>query len=256
MGIKAILLTLSVVACATAGACSAQTRPPPPPDFQYARAPDGLMVSGSISAASLRIVDNELRPSERLIIKSPGGERGAALAFAHLLAARDTTVVVNSDCFSACALYLAIGAPRTEVPEGATLLFHNDTAMWMQAVERRPELFDEAERTAVLKAHQDLTALLAARGIDPALLECISNAIGPQFDAARRAGASDGNAGPDVGVIIPTEVDWVWLSQEVLDHFGARQIRLSWSLALQARESYSALREKSVAWIDTPDQCR
>lgn len=213
------------------------------------------MVEGFISAASARTIKEQLLPDERLVINSAGGERTAALDIVRLLADRNTTLVVNSRCFSACALYLALGAARTEVSEGATLLFHNDTTMWMQALERRPDLFNDTERAAIIREHQGLTALLASRGIDPIILECISNAIGPRFEFARRAGPMDWNTGPDVGVIIPTRFDMAWLSQDVLDHFGARNVHLSWSLVPQARGSYSELRRTSIAWIDTPDQC-
>ncbi|MBN8553590.1 MAG: hypothetical protein J0L52_11940 [Caulobacterales bacterium] len=213
------------------------------------------MFVGPLDSSSVEVIRTELGVNDQLIIKSSGGERYAASQLARVLVERNSTLIINSDCFSACALYLALSATRTEIPLGATLLFHNDTAMWIEALEQRPDLFSDFERQTIFQAHQDLESLLLERGINPLILSCMSAAIDPQFELARRARPWERQAGSDIGVIIPTTFDWVWMSRDVLEQFGAVNIEMSWGLDRSARETYSELRGMSIAWIDSLAQC-
>lgn len=243
-------LILVGAACLSTG-CQAQQRRP---EFDSARTPAGFMLQGVINSGAADLLKAELRPHDNLIVTSGGGERAAAAQISALLDERDVDVVVGGDCYSACALYLALGAPSTRVPEGATLLFHNDTATWLTAVERRPELFDERARAELLAADAELRAMLSRKGIDPAILTCISNATDPKFEEAQQVSAQDPRTTAAVHVVIPTKFDWAWLSPEVMAHFGVEHIAFEWVLDPEARTSFSGFRG-TVAWIDHPDEC-
>jgi hypothetical protein len=239
----------------TAAGCSAQT---PSPAFQTERSDLGLMFVGRIDPQSVTVLQDQLREGDRLIINSPGGERRSAELITELLVERDAGVTVNADCFSACALYLALGAPRVEVPEGATLLFHSDTAMWTNALAETPDKFSDADRAEITRADAALKRILDRQGISPDILSCIAQAIGPRYAEIRRtAPARAGTMSThDVAFTVPTDFDFVWLSPAVLAHFGAKNVDVKWSLNDGGRASYASFTGKRVAWVDTVEQCQ
>ncbi|MBX9802489.1 MAG: hypothetical protein K2Y04_06945 [Caulobacteraceae bacterium] len=242
------------LALGSASACASQESPE---QFSLGRTDSALMFSGLITPATADAIQRELRDGDVLFIKSPGGHRQSTAVLGQDITSRQVSVKVNSDCFSACALYLALPAHETVVPEGATLLFHNDTSMWMELATARPGLLNPEELQAIQAGDSVLKALLETRNIDPAILACITSALKPDYAGARRAGPIEAAAHreDDQAVIVPTRYDFAWLSPAVLAHFGATNVRVEWVVSAQARTSYEATFGKSIAWVDTPAQC-
>lgn len=248
-------LALATLFSLTATSCSAQSTRPA---FQMERTDRGLMFVGQISPQSVSALEEQMREGDMLIFMSPGGERRSAERLADLLVERNASISVNGDCFSACALYVALGAPRVEVPEGAIVLFHSDTAMWIRAKADHPDRFSEADRAEIERAHSAQIRILQRQGISPEILSCIARAIGPRYAEMRRTPpAPFGSMSThDVRLSIPTDFDFVWLSPAVLEHFGARNVDVRWSLNEGGRQSYPSYTGRRIVWVDTVEQCQ
>ncbi|TPW01297.1 MAG: hypothetical protein FD125_2654 [bacterium] len=248
-------LVLAALFSLTAASSSAQSTRPP---FQMERTDRGLMFVGQISPQSVLALEEELREDDLLIFASSGGERHSAERLADLLVERKVRIIVNGSCFSACALHVALGAPRVEVPEGAIVLFHSDTAMWIRALAEHPDRFSEADRAEIGRAHAAQIRILQRQGINPDILWCIARAIGPRYAEMRRTPPAPAGSMSthDVRFAIPTDFDFVWLSPAVLEHFGARNVDVRWSLNEGGRQSYPSYTGKRIVWVDTVEQCQ
>lgn len=248
-------LFLAALASLTAAGCLAQT---PQPAFQTERSDRGLMFIGDISPQSIAALQDQLKEGDRLIMLSPGGERRSAERLADLLVERDVSVSVNADCFSACALYVALGAPRAEVPQGAAVLFHSDTAMWTRALAENRDRFSAADRAEIVRADAALKRILQRQGVDPEILSCIARAIGPRYAEMRRTPPAPAAtlSTHEVAFAIPSDFDYVWLSPTVLAHYGARNLDVQWTHNAGGRASYAQITGKRIAWVDTVEQCR
>ena len=248
-------LFLATLFSLTAASGSAQSTRPA---FQMERTDRGLMFAGQISPQSVAMLEEHLREGDLLIFGSPGGERHSAERLADLLVERNVSISVNGSCFSACALYLALSASRVEVPEGAIVLFHSDTSMWIRALAENPDRFREADRAEIGRAHAAQVRILQRQGINPDILSCIARAIGPRYAEMRRTPPAPAGSMSthDVQFAIPTDFDFVWLSPAVLEHFGARNVDVRWSLNEGGRQSYPSYTGKRIVWVDTVEQCQ
>lgn len=241
--------TLALLPALVASACGAVGAPA----GQATVVRDQAVVAfrGEIDVASSQRLVAELRPSDTLRIRSDGGLRSAAVVVGQAVITQRATVEVNGRCFSACALYVALLAPRVSVGEGSTLLFHSTPAIWRRAIGERPELFSESERRRILAEADWLNAALVARGIDPAILDCIDRATGAELSAIQES------PGPlSDRPLIPMRFSFAWLSPQVLAHFGARNIQADWVVAPEARESYETFQNQRIAWVDDPADCQ
>ncbi len=248
-------LVLAALFSLTAASCSAQSTRPA---FQMERTDRGLMFVGQISPRSVSALEEQLREDDLLIFASPGGERHSAERLADLLFERNVSISVNGSCFSACALHVALGAPRVEVPEGAIVLFHSDTAMWIRALAEHPDRFSEADRAEIERADSAQKRILQRQGISPDILSCIARAIRPRYAEMRRTPPAPAGSMSthDVRFAIPTDFDFVWLSPAVLEHFGARNVDVRWSLNEGGRQSYPSYTGRRIVWVDSVEQCQ
>lgn len=224
--------------------------------WDIGRNQNGLMFFGALSADSVAAVAAALRQDDTLIINSPGGDRSAGYVLGQDIRRKGVTVDVNGSCFSACALYLALPAPETKVGRGATLLFHNTTRLWVKLLDANPTLFSPEEANRIRRADSELIELVREAGIDPALLECIDRATVPSLSLATNVSPpSADNQVADGDLMIPTAFDFVWLSPDVLEHFGAKNVDVNWILSSEARREYAEARGFRINWIDDPAEC-
>jgi hypothetical protein len=79
-------------------------------------------VKEAIAWADKAEADREVRP--RLVVRSAGGDAGAALDLAEKLQGRDAEVTIVDYCMSSCANYFFAGLRRRYVMPGALILFH------------------------------------------------------------------------------------------------------------------------------------
>ena len=90
--------------------------------------PDTLKLSGEIDESSLAEYTAVAKSGYRhLLLDSPGGLPGVALAIAEDVMARQADVTVTGNCLSACANYLAIAGRRLHVGCDALLGWHGST---------------------------------------------------------------------------------------------------------------------------------
>lgn len=225
--------------------------------WEIARGTTSVGFMGVIDRAAAAALAAELREGDVLLIRSPGGVRSAALDLATVLKTRDITLDVNGQCYSACALYLALGANQVHVGFGSTLLFHNTTSYWTRLVVQRPDLFSHEEVRRVRAADAGLRALLEDRGISAELLDCIDAATAPRFDEARLNDAPPLDLeGVSSRVFVPTDFDFVWLAPNVLAQFGVRHISTDWTVEPADRAGFGEMRGLRIRWVDHVDQCR
>ncbi len=252
IGSLGILFGLALGGCSAGEAEAGQ-------DVSFEKSPDGVMLEGPLGEAAAKIVSEQLLDNGTLVVNSRGGSRDSARQIGATVARRNATVDVNSSCFSACALYLALPASHVLVGRGATLLFHSTPELWVRLSRERPDLFGPDETARI---RQDLAMLksdLIGRGVDPEILSCIDRASRPREETlrlssdsqARRLGYTD-----DATVTIRSEFDAVWLSPSVLKSFGADNLDISWSLSPTARPQYESLKGLKIAWVDDPSQCQ
>lgn len=225
------------------------------PEWAVERRAEFVLFKGLITAESATGLSAELVEGDHLWVASPGGNRDAALTLAGVISDRQVSIEAAGQCSSACALYVILPARSASVMEGSTLLFHNTTAVWMTALERRPDLFTAAEADEIRSHHQALSDRLQTNGISPDVLSCIDAALQPDIGAARRSDTHPG-VSPErgEGVVIPNAYDFVWLSPEVLKHFGAK-VTFEWTLHPEARETFQQMSGGDIRWVDSVDQC-
>lgn len=65
---------------------------------------------------------------KEIVINSQGGDTGAAMNIARLIAQNDIEVVIEGRCFSACAHFILMTAPQVTVEENSVVGFHYNAA--------------------------------------------------------------------------------------------------------------------------------
>jgi hypothetical protein len=246
---KRLVASLAVLVLASfAGAAFGQ-------GLQIQRVDAGLIAKGAIDAESVERLETALRSGDKLLIGSRSGDPAAALRLARLIRQRQAQVQVSGECLEACANYVFLLAPARSARLGFSVQYSPSPFLMETAVRARPELFSAAERERLETHVREYATLLDEAGVPRRLVACIDSA----FDARPQAVGREAGQADQVferGVVIPTGVRRVVVSQEVLTGFD-QQVGgdYDWAPDQDHRQNVSELYEAAIGWIDSPAQC-
>lgn len=240
----------SLLFCIVAVACA-----PAPARGQVAgieRVPDGLIFQGAIDTPAVERLERELRPGDRLLIDSQGGDDSAALRLAELVVARDVRVLVNGRCFAQCATYVFVAARGGTIRQGTYLLFGPSPLATEAALKRKPGLLkpdESAAWTAHLTRYRKLLAKVSGA---EKVLACTDRALGAE---AATAAVGPRRAGDLRSVRLPSTYDLAAVSPDRLTTAGFKLDEGSWFAPAGSRGSAAKFLDRKVVWLDSPDAC-
>lgn len=218
----------------------------------------GLWFMGSFDKDTARDLVAQLRPGDTLIIKSPGGEQDAALEVGRAIVERNVSVVVNAECFSACALYVYLPAKNRKINPGGYVWFHNTPDLWRSAIQHTPRVFTDSEKLRINKHYSDTTTLLKSAGIDPNIMRCIDIATKPNFDnVSRSRNTLDSQLNGLPLPAIELGYNFASLSPSTLESFGVKNItEFEYESSAPSNQSLEKFYNVRLAKITSPDICR
>lgn len=236
--------------CAFATACS-----PASARGQVAgieRVPDGLIFEGTIDTPAVDRLERELRPGDRLLIDSQGGDDAAALRLAELVVSRDVGVLVNGRCFAQCASYVFLAARGGTIRRGTYLLFGPSPLATEAALKLKPDLL-KPEETEAWSAHLTRYRKLLARvsGAE-GVLACADRALKTNL-----SGAGAGLRGEDGlrALRLPSAYDLASVSSEQLTGAGFELAEGGWYAPAEVRDSAVKFLGRNIVWVDSPAAC-
>lgn len=149
---------------------------PTRPQWLLSREGAQVVFRGALNPASSAALVEALsdKDAEGLIIDSGGGDDNAALDAAEVILARRLPVTVRGQCTSACAnAVFAAGATRV-IERAGFVSFHHSSPV----IEANYQRLNEAVPEEIARGARRTRALYAARGVDPAILDCAAAQVG------------------------------------------------------------------------------
>jgi hypothetical protein len=191
----------------------------------------GVSGNGVIDQAAVDRADELLQDGDDLTIGSVGGMRMASIAFGRIVIQKNIRVIVETQCLSACAMYVLLPAKRKSVSNDADVLFHSPALLWVDAVKANPKAFSPTEVDAIDMNAREERELYESAGIDISLLKCVEDLEDLNFSNIMRYkdayGPEDHSPGEDVHAG-GGRYNWVAFSAHALRHYGVTGLEHYW----------------------------
>lgn len=214
-----------------------------------------LQFYGYITEAAVERALRLLPGSTTLEINSPGGNNLAAIKLADAVAKGGVDVVVNGNCYSACAHYIFLAGKQKIVSVGSLLLFHGTPFAWERVLRERPKALTAEQTAAVKRDIRAATDLYRRLGVRTELLRCVDHALGvPKIDLTALPQAKPGESPP----ALYGPATFAGMAPGMLARFGVKGVTYYWYPILDQRLRTAKLPRlggAALAWIDAPESC-
>lgn len=210
---------------------------------------------GPIDAESVGRAQRLMGGARVLEINSPGGENASPIRFATAVADNGLDVVVNGNCYSACAHYVFMAGRRKIVSIGSLLMFHGSPFAWSRLLEKHPSALTDGEKRLARADAAAASRLYGRLGINLDLFLCSDRAMGvgaPKPEQLIAQTAENGRPG------IQGTATFALIHPSVLTHFGVRDIAYFWFPEPAAEQRIGKLRRLNgapLAWVRKPSDC-